>query len=107
MSPKQSTDECVRIQSKTSWAMLRRMKQGAATSVVTSARPAAAPPREVARELRALLAAGCRVVPAGTARARPDQLLALYPPRYAVQLFDARFWLAELRDDENFRFFVA
>jgi hypothetical protein len=61
----------------------------------------------VARRLRALLAAGCRIRPAGTARARPLQLLASYPPRYAVQLFDARFFLAELREDENFRFFVA
>jgi hypothetical protein len=68
--------------------------------------PFEAAPREVARELKALLAAGCRIRPAGSARTRPAQLLALYPPRYAVQLFDARFFLAELREDENFRFFV-
>jgi hypothetical protein len=83
------------------------MKQGSATGVVASAQPAAAPPRAIARELRAWLASGCRIVAAGTARARPALLPASYPPRYAVELFDARFLLAELREDENFRFFVA
>jgi len=77
------------------------------TRIVKDARPSSASPREVARELRALLAAGCRVRPAGSARARPASLLELYPPRYAVSLFAARFYLAELREDENFRFFVA
>lgn len=64
-------------------------------------------PAAVERELRALLAAGCRIRPAGTARTRPAALLAQYPPRYAVELFGAHFFLAELREDENFRFFVA
>jgi hypothetical protein len=83
------------------------MPAAAANPIVTGVRPAALTPRAVAREVRALLDAGCRIVPAGTARARPERLLALYPPRYAVRLFEARFFLAELREDENFRFFVA
>lgn len=58
-------------------------------------------------ELRALLAEGGRVLPAGTARSRPAELLRRYPPRHALSLFDARFLLADLREDENFRFFVA
>jgi hypothetical protein len=77
------------------------------TRIVKDVRPLGASPREIARELRALLAAGSVLRPAGTARALPGALLALYPPRYAVSLFGARFYLAELREDENFRFFVA
>jgi hypothetical protein len=76
------------------------------TEVVRSVAPSEATPREVAREVKGLLAAGSAIRPAGAARTRPLQLLALYPPRYAVRLFDARFFLAELREDENFRFFV-
>jgi hypothetical protein len=76
------------------------------TRIVKDVRPCDASPREVARELRALLAAGCRLRPAGTARRNPDALLERYPPRYAVSLFDARFLLTRLREDENFRFFV-
>jgi hypothetical protein len=79
----------------------------AAAEVARSVMPSPASPREVQREVQALLAAGCRVRPAGTARARPERLLAHYPPRYAVRLFDARFYLAELREDENFRFLVS
>ncbi len=75
--------------------------------IVTGVRPAAATPREVRRELEALLAAGCRLRPAGAARSRPAELLRRYPPRAALDLFDARFLLADLREDENFRFFVA
>jgi hypothetical protein len=78
-----------------------------AAAVVKSVAPSDASPRAVAREVAALLSAGGTIRPAGTARARPALLLASYPPRYAVQLFDARFYLAELREDENFRFFVA
>jgi hypothetical protein len=76
------------------------------TRIVKDVRPSGASPREVRREVRALLAAGCRLRPAGTARARPASLLERYPPRYEVALFAARFFLAELREDENFRFFV-
>jgi hypothetical protein len=75
--------------------------------IVTHLRPAEATPAMVRRELDALLAAGCRLRPAGTARAQPARLLSRYPPRHALRLFDARFFLTELREDENFRFFVA
>jgi hypothetical protein len=77
------------------------------TRIVKDVRPSDASPREVRRELQALLASGCRLRPAGTARSAPASLLERYRPRYAVALFGARFWLAELREDENFRFFVA
>ena len=78
-----------------------------ATRLATGVEPRAEPPRQIEREIRRLLAAGCRLLPAGSARTRPAALLRLYPPRYAVELFDAHFYLAELREDENFRFFVA
>lgn len=78
-----------------------------ATRPATGVEPRAQPPRHVERELRGLIAAGCRIRPAGSARTRPAALLRLYPPRYALELFDARFYLADLREDENFRFFVA
>jgi hypothetical protein len=83
------------------------MSRRAAPPVTTGIEPSAQAPRAVARELEALLAGGCRLRPAGTARSRPAALRAQYPPRYRVDLFGARFYLAELREDENFRFFVA
>jgi hypothetical protein len=78
------------------------------TRLVTGVEPCQQTPRQIEREFRALLAGGCRIRPAGSARSRPESLLAAgYVPRHAVALFDARFYLADLREDENFRFFVA
>ena len=77
------------------------------TRIVKDVRPAGTSPREVRRELDGLLAAGCLLRPCGTASRNPATLPRRYPPRYAVALFDARFLLTELREDENFRFFVA
>jgi hypothetical protein len=78
-----------------------------ATRLVPGVAARAETPRRIERELRGLLAGGVRLHAAGSARARPAALLRLYPPRYSVDLFDARFYFAELREDENFRFFVA
>jgi hypothetical protein len=64
-------------------------------------------PRRVRRALDQHLDQGGRLRPAGSAKSRPRMLLAQYPPRYAVSLFDVRFHLSELREDGNFRFFVA
>jgi hypothetical protein len=87
--------------------MLRRgMSRRPATRIVTGVAPCEGSPHAVEREVRALLAGGCRIRPVGTARARPAQLLDLYPPRYKLALFDATFHLADLREDENFRYFV-
>ena len=77
------------------------------TRIVKDVRPCGAAPRQIRRAFQALLASGHRPRPAGTARSRPHALLERYPVRYAIALFDARFYLAELREDENFRFFVA
>ena len=77
------------------------------TRIVKDVHPCGATPARIRRAFETLLAAGHRLCPAGTARTHPAALLGLYPPRYAAELFDARFYLAELREDENFRFFVA
>ncbi|MGH7289281.1 MAG: hypothetical protein ACREI8_14820 [Myxococcota bacterium] len=78
------------------------------TRIVTGVTPSERTPGDVMREFRALLQAGCRIRPAGTARKRPASLLAAgYVPRHELALFDATFYLADLREDENFRFLVA
>lgn len=75
--------------------------------IVRDVRPEALPPSEVERQFRALVAAGARLRPAGRARAWPKRLLTRgYVPRYALRLFDTRFYLAELREEPNARFFV-
>lgn len=75
--------------------------------IVRDVHPADGTPRQIHRALDALLAAGCHIRPAGTARTRPLELLRRYPPGAALRLFDASFYFADLREDENFRFFVS
>jgi hypothetical protein len=77
------------------------------TRLVTNVLPAERPPRTVEREFRALLAAGCEVRACGAAREGPSLLSRGYAPKHAIALFDATFYLTNLREDENFRFFVA
>lgn len=66
--------------------------------------------RRIAGEFRALLRDGVRIRPAGSARAHPEKLLPLYLPRHAIRLFDATYYLTDLREDPswegNMRFFV-
>jgi hypothetical protein len=64
-------------------------------------------PARVEAELRALLAQGVRLSIAGSGRRAPRRFLALYPPRHKLRLFDATFYLAELRQEPNARFFVS
>ena len=65
-------------------------------------------PRQIARDFDRRLREGLQIRAAGTARRRPQRLLAAgYGPRYAVDLFDARFWLSSLRQNSDIRFFVA
>lgn len=60
------------------------------------------------REFRALVASGVPIRPAGAARRDPSSLLSLgYTPRYRFDLFGTTFYLANQREDANFRFFVA
>jgi hypothetical protein len=77
------------------------------TRVVSGIRACTLTPQQVAREFRALLDGGARIRPAGRAKARPASLLSAgYVPRYKLQLFDTVFYLAELRQEPNARFFV-
>jgi hypothetical protein len=81
------------------------------TRIVRGVAPAGATPSEVAREFRGLLARGVELRPAGTARSDPGQLLRRgYVPRYAIRLFDATYYLTDLRHDPSYegklRFFV-
>jgi hypothetical protein len=74
---------------------------------VTHVLPDERPPRAIARELRALLDGGCALRISGAGREAPDAFLRRYAPRHRIALFDAAFYLTDLREDENFRFFVA
>jgi hypothetical protein len=76
-------------------------------NVVPSSRPLDATPREIAREFRQLLEDGVRLRPAGAAKRDPENALRRYRPRYAVDLFDTRFYLTEIRQNPDIRFFVA
>lgn len=65
------------------------------------------PPRDITRRFRTLLDSGAVLRPAGTARHDPDVLLrGHYLPRYAVELFDATYYLSGLLYDDGLQFFV-
>jgi hypothetical protein len=87
-------------------AKLPRVPDLIPTRIVASVRPSRATPAAIARELRARLAHGGRLEPAGTARRAPARLLRGYPPRSRVSLFDAHFLLADARQNDDLRFFV-
>ncbi len=78
------------------------------TRIVPSVAPSELRPAQVAREFRRLIQDGAKLRPAGEARRRPSQLLSRgYTPRYKIELFDTRFYLTDVRQDSNIRFFVA
>ena len=78
------------------------------TRIMKGILPAEKSPEQVAREFRRLVACGLEIRPAGAARRNPARLLAAgYTPKHAIRLFDATFYLANLREDQNFRYFVA
>jgi len=63
---------------------------------------------QVAREFRGLVEAGVPIRCVGDMRDDPESLLSLgYTPKLKLALFDATFYLTHLREDANFRFFVA
>lgn len=76
--------------------------------IVPSVRPARRSPRQIAREFHRRLAEGMPIRPAGTARDDPLALLSEgYTPKHRVDLFDTRFYLTNVRENEDLRFFVA
>ena len=77
------------------------------TRIVPSARPAPLTPREVAGNFRLRLENGATLRPAGTARRNPDRLLSAgYTPKHRVDLFDTTFYLTNVRQNPDIRFFV-
>lgn len=78
------------------------------TRLVCGVRAEEHPPRRIAREFRALVGDGVPIRPAGPIREDPQSLLSRgFTPRYRFRLFDATYWLTNLRVDSDFRFFVA
>jgi len=79
-----------------------------ATRIIPSVSPADLSPAQVAREFRHLIGEGARLRCAGEARRQPLRLLSRgYTPKYKIELFDTRFYLTDVRQDSNIRFFVA
>ncbi len=75
--------------------------------IVPSATPAAMSPARIRREFLARLDAGAQLRPAGSTKRRPRGLLrAGYAPRYRISLFDTTFYLSNVRQNEDIRFFV-
>jgi len=84
--------------------MKRRTRRIAAEPVV----PSQLSPRQVAAEFLRRLDDGAELRAVGAARDRPERLLeGGYTPKHRIDLFDATFYLSNMRMDENFRFFVA
>jgi len=78
------------------------------TRLVPSVPAADRSPQRVAREFRARLDAGARILPSGSARTRPRRLLTQgYVPRFEVGLFGAVYYLTRVRQYEDILFFVA
>ena len=78
------------------------------TRIVASVEPAELRPAQVAREFRRLIAEGAKLRCAGAARRQPLRLLSRgYTPKYKIELFDTRFYLTDVRQDSNIRYFVA
>ena len=76
--------------------------------IVPCARPSPLAPEQVRREFRRLCGDGARLRPAGEARSDPRRLLALgYTPRYKLELFGVRYYLADVRQNRDIRFLVA
>jgi hypothetical protein len=75
--------------------------------IVPSSTPDPRPPARIGAEFKALLGAGYVLKPAGTAKRDPERALRRYAPRYAIDLFDTRYYLTRPRQNPDIRFFVA
>jgi hypothetical protein len=78
------------------------------TRIVRGIQPSRLTKGQVFQEFRALVRRGARIRPAGRARTDPTSLLSSgYGPRHKVRIFDTTYYLADLRYDDDARFFVA
>ena len=76
--------------------------------VEPSARPARMAPPHVAREFRRLIDSGAQIQCVGDAREDPECLLSVgYTPKYKLDLFDTTYYLTNIRQNPDIRFFVA
>jgi hypothetical protein len=76
--------------------------------IVPSIEPSSQSPREVLREFMQLTGNGARIRCVGSARRNPKRLLSLdYLPRYKLELFGVTFYLCDVRQNEDVRFFPA
>jgi hypothetical protein len=76
--------------------------------IEASARPSPMAPQQVAREFRRLIDSGAQIRCAGDARGDPERLLSGgYTPKYKIDLFDTRYYLTNVRQNPDIRFFVA
>ena len=78
------------------------------TAIVPSVAPAATAPAAVAREFRNLLGGGATLRVAGQAKGDPQSLFRRgYTPKYRIDLFSTRFYLTDIRQNPDLRFFIA
>lgn len=76
--------------------------------VIPSVAPDPRSASAITREFHRLLDGDHRLKPAGRAKRRPRELLRRgYTPRYRVDLFDTTFYLSNIRQNPDIRFFVA
>lgn len=76
--------------------------------IVPSIEPSTLSPREVLREFMQLTGNGARIRCVGSARRNPKRLLSLgYLPRYKLELFGVTFYMCDVRQNEDVRFFPA
>ncbi len=76
--------------------------------VVPSVEPSPLTPEEVLSEFLERSDAGARMVCVGAARRNPKRLLSLgYVPRYKLELFNVTYYLSDVRQNADVRFFVA
>ncbi len=89
-------------------AAARRKTRERLSDIGPSARPSTLTPRQVAREFRRLIESGAPIRCAGAARSAPQSLLSRgYTPKYKIEIFDTRYYLANVRQNPDIRFFVA
>jgi hypothetical protein len=74
--------------------------------IVPSVRPRGLSPRQVEREFHRRIAQGAELLAAGSLRSAPLRLLARgYTPKHRIDLFDTTFYLTNVRQNDEIRFF--
>ena len=78
------------------------------TEIVPSVTCSSQSPGQVTREFRGLLASGAKLHAVGSARRNPERILeAGYTPKHRFDLFGTRFYLSNVRQNPELRFYIA